>query len=94
MENTMRLVKSSVMTLTSTAAATRITSSASYARRIDLRARAANAGTVYVGTSSVSTTTGYYMAAGNALSLDSSRVDDLYFIPSAATQTFNYLIWK
>ena len=90
----MRLVQSSVLSLTSTSAATRITSTATYARRIDLRARAANAGTIYVGDSSVSTTTGYYMAANNALSLDASRVDDLYFIPSAATQTFNYLIWK
>lgn len=58
-----------------------------------IKALAANSGTVYVGGSTVSTTTGYPLAAGEEVFISIENLDDVYVIGSADNQSVAFLAY-
>ena len=56
-----------------------------------IKALAANAGTVYVGSSSVTTSNGFPLAAGDSISLFIGRLENVFVIAADANQDIRWL---
>lgn len=59
--------------------------------QISIRANAANAGTIYVGGSGVTTADGWPLAAGESVDIGVNRAEAIYLIASAASQAYRWL---
>lgn len=77
--------------ITVTTAGTRVQGSNSLCTSLILKAHPSNTGIVYVGNSSVSSSTGFPLSAGDAVLVDAGNLNELYFDASANAQKICYL---
>lgn len=59
--------------------------------QVSIRAAANNSGTVYVGGSGVTTSTGWPLTAGESVDIGISKAEAVYVIASAASQAYRWL---
>lgn len=58
---------------------------------VTIKASNANSGTVYVGVTGVTTSTGFELGAGEGVSIPIDNTDKIYLIASASSQTVSYI---
>lgn len=74
-----------------TAGTAEVLASASNIKSIAIKAKSTNTGNIFVGTSTVSSTTGYILTANETVTLDLDSTSDIYINSSVSGEGVSYI---